>query len=78
MTKFAMTWGCGHTVLTEAETRDDAVTNLKAQTTLGWLDEHFLVEQHEQTDLKPTLEQALAAIEVGVAAAPLVPVPDEP
>ena len=57
---------CGHTLTVQAETKDEALAQLKAALTQVNLDEHFKM-YHAAWDAKPTLDQVLSEIQQAYA-----------
>lgn len=68
MATFSMTCSCGYTMSVDANSREDAVSMLKAGMTQQALDDHMR-EYHKADEPKPTLEQAHAMIDEVTTAA---------
>ena len=68
MANYSMNCSCGHTMTTEAGTRDAAVSKFKGIMTQATFDQHW-TEMHKATEQKPSLAEAHAGITQMVTAA---------
>lgn len=61
--KYSMKCTCGHVMVIDAESREDATLKFTAGMTQEALDAHWAENHQSDTNHKPSLEQAHAGIE---------------
>lgn len=73
--KYSMTCTCGHEMVVDAESKEEAASKLKEMMTQEELDKHWVEKHSDDTNPKPTLEQSWGMIDQSVhevTAAPAV------